>query len=195
MKKEISRKTLELILKTFESVSKDETRLNLNGVRLGFDADGNSIVEATNGHILARHNITENFKDEIVESLIIDRAGQSKLKSFLSSHKYENTFLVDLDVENNRHLKILEKNERDGIILPIIERDYPNTNAVIPKIKEEECIEVAFNPSLLMKLYKSLNGEKRGERVLLKINKNNSLSPIIVESGKNNLGVLMPIKM
>ena len=67
----ISRETLELILKTFESVSTDEIRLNLNGVRIA-KKDKNTIIEATDGHILTRHFlVTDNF--DIKEDIIVDK--------------------------------------------------------------------------------------------------------------------------
>ena len=144
MKQDISRKTLETILKTFEAVSNDETRLHLNGVRIGKDKDGNGIVEATDGHILARHFVTDTFDNQI----IIDRSGKARLKTFLKENKNVFKFIVNIDVETNRNLQIFTGDDRDGIILPVIFREYPNTDAVIPK-PSDDYLEVCFNPSLL----------------------------------------------
>ena len=189
----ISRGTLELILKTFESASTDETRVNLNGVRIA-NKDKGTIVEATDGHILTRHFLVQdNF--ELKEDVIIDKIGKAKLKSFLNSNKHDMKFNIDFDVETNRNLRVYTTDNRDGIVLPVIFREYPKTDAVIPVIKnEDDYLEVSLNPVLLSKLYKSMNGNKRGERVTLKIKKDNEFAPILVESGNNNLGVIMPMR-
>lgn len=189
----ISRGTLELILKTFESTSSDETRVNLNGVRIAKKDDA-TIVEATDGHILTRHFLVQDNFD-LNEEVIVDRSGKSKLKSFLTSNKHNMKFNIDFNVEENRNLRVYTTDNRDGIVLPVIFREYPKTDAVIPVVKnEDDYLEVSLNPALLSKLYKSMNGNKRNERVTLKIRKDNELSPILVESGQNNLGIIMPIR-
>lgn len=192
--KNISRDTLELILKTFESVSTDETRLYLNAVRIGKSKQGENIAEATDGHILTRHFVEDEMPNE---DILIDRVGKAKLKSFLSSNKDCFHFLVDYNVEENSNLRIFTGDERDGVILPVIFRDYPKTCGVIPTVKtESDYIEFGINPSLLAKLYKSMNGEKKRQVVRLKVRKDSpDISPILVESGNNNLGLIMPVRV
>jgi hypothetical protein len=200
----ISRKTLELVLKSFEAVSKDETRLNLNAVRLGSDDNG-LIVESCDGHILSRHLVDEghilsrHLVDEeeltIDEDILIHRDSKSKLKSFITTNKHDNSFLIDTNVEENKNLRIFTSDNRDGVILSVVFRDYPKTDSIIPKVNHDDYLEVNFNPDLLAKLYKSLNGEKRRPKVKLLVKKDNPMSPIVVESGQNNIGLLMPLKV
>ncbi len=191
---EISRKTLELILKNFEAVSKDETRPQLNAVRLGKDKDDNLIVESCDGHILSRHFISEP-ELTLDKDILIHRDSKAKLKTFLTTNKSYVKFLIDTNVEDNRNLRIFTLDSRDGAIMEVVFREYPKTDAVIPKVKREEYMEIAFNPTLLTKLYKSMNGEKRNPKVKLLVKKDNPLAPIMVESGNDNLGVLMPLKI
>lgn len=185
----IKRSTLETILKCFEASSKDETRINLNTVRLGMTKN-QQLVESCDGHILARHYINEP-KLNLENDLLIDSIGKTRIKNFLKEYKYANEFL--LEIEKHNHIKLFTTKKNDGIILPLVFREYPKTDSVIPK--RESGIEISFNPELLIKLYKSLNGEKRHPKVKFIINKDTpDMSPILVESGKDNLGVLMPIK-
>jgi hypothetical protein len=195
--KEIKRNTLELILKSFEASSKDETRPFLNGVRIGKDKDGQSLVEACDGHILSRHYVDEDFTQEI----IIDKTSKASLKSFLNSNKQERVFLLDDNTEENKHLKVLTMDNREGVILPVIFKDYAKTDSVIPKYNDktqEDYLEFSFNPKLLEKLYKSMQGNNSHPRVTFKIRKENSAtSPIIVEASNSldvNIGVLMPVR-
>ena len=190
---EISRNTLELLLQTFEASSKDETRINLNTVRLGRNQDGVMVLDGCDGHILARHYIVEEF--ELDESILIHKVGKSKLSGFLKTNKSYNMFDIDLDVETNRNLRIYTKDQRDGIIMPVVFREYAKIDAVIPtKLKEEDILEISINPELLMRLYKSLNKGSRIPRVVLKVNKNNNTTPIMVSSGESNLGIIMPVR-
>ena len=189
----ISRATLELILKTFESTSTDETRLYLNAVRIA-KKDDQTIVEATDGHILTRHFlIADNF--ELTDDVLIDRVGKAKLKSFLANNKHSGKFSVDFNIEENQNLRLFTTDNRDGVVLPVIFRDYPKTDAVIPVVKnDDDYYNVSINPSLLIKLYKSMNGDSRRQSVTLKVKKDNEFAPILVESGKNNLGIIMPLR-
>lgn len=189
----ISRKTLELILKSFEAVSKDEVRINLNAVRLGSNDNG-LIVESCDGHILSRHFVDEP-ELTIDEDILIHRDSKSKLKSFITINKHDHSFLIDTNVEENRNLRIFTSDNRDGVILSVVFREYAKTDAIIPKVNHDDYLEINFNPDLLAKLYKSLNGEKRRPKVKLLVKKNNPMSPIVVESGQNNIGLLMPLKV
>jgi len=190
---QISKKTLELIVKTFEASSKDETRIHLNSVRL-FNKDGGGVIEATDGHILTRHYVDEIFSEELFiddeEYVLLDIIGKDRIKKFLT----ENKFITGFRLEIKDNMLFLTVNNRDGIILPIICRSYPKTDAVIPK-GYDDVYEVALNPQLITRLYKAMNGEKRSQKVVFKFNKENNLSPVLVESGINNLGVIMPMKV
>jgi hypothetical protein len=191
---EISRRTLELILKSFESVSKDETRLYLNGVKLGRDENGDSIIESCDGHILARHFVIEELPEE---TIIVDKVGKARLKDFLNSNKNSVKFLVDYDVESNNTLNISTLDKRDGVVLPVIFRDYPKTNSIVSGATDKKnTVEISFNPTLLAKLYKSLDGEKRSPLLTLTVSLDNpKTSPIVVKSkNKENLGLLMPMR-
>ena len=190
----ISRATLELILKTFESTSKDETRPQLNAVRIA-KKDDQTIIEATDGHILTRHFLmADNF--ELTQDILIDKIGKAQLKSFLTNNKHVGKFNVDFNVEENRNLRLFTTDNRDGIILPVVFKDYPKTDAVIPVIKnDDDYYSVSINPALLTKLYKSMNGDTRRQTVTLKVKKDDKFSPILVESGKNNLGIIMPVRV
>jgi len=189
----ISRKTLELVLKSFEAVSKDETRINLNAVRLGSDDNG-LVVESCDGHILSRHFVDEE-ELTIDEDILIHRDSKPKLKSFITTNKHDNSFLIDTNVEENRNLRIFTSDNRDGVILSVVFREYAKTDSIIPTIKPDDYLEINFNPELLTKLYKSLSGEKRRPKVKLLIKKDNPMSPIVVESGRDNIGLLMPLKV
>lgn len=189
----ISKKTLELVLKSFEAVSKDEVRINLNAVRLGSDDNG-LIVESCDGHILSRHFVDEP-ELTIDEDILIHRDSKSKLKSFITTNKHDHSFLIDTNVEENRNLRIFTSDNRDGVILSVVFREYAKTDSIIPKVNHDDYLEINFNPDLLAKLYKSLNGEKRNPKVKLLVKKDNPMSPIVVESGRDNIGLLMPLKV
>ena len=92
-------------------------------------------------------------------------------------------------------MRIFTSDNRDGVILSVVFREYAKTDAIIPKVNHDDYLEINFNPDLLAKLYKSLNGEKRRPKVKLLVKKDNPMSPIVVESGQNNIGLLMPLKV
>jgi len=192
---EIKRTTLETILKSFNATSKDETRLMLNGVNLSNNDDGLLSIQATDGHILVKHDTQD--KIELSESITIDRIGSAKLKNFLTANK-DLKFLIDINVEQNNNLQLFTLQKRDGVILPVIQREYVKTGTIISgAVNKKDYIEINFNPVLLEKLYKTMKKTKdRNPRVTFKIDKNSSLSPIVVGCHASDvLGLLMPLKV
>lgn len=195
--KTISRETLELVLQSFESSSKDETRLFLTGVKLGRDHKNRSIVESCDGHILSRHFVDSVAFLGDTNEVIIAPEGKKAIKNLLTNNKYAQEFLVALDT-NNQTISFSNNDQREGITIPLIAREYPKTDALIPSEKVvENYLEIAINPELLARLFKSLNKEKssRNKSVKLRIDKNNNLAPIVVQTQNDTIGLLMPRKV
>lgn len=192
--KTISRETLELILQSFESVSKDETRRNISGVKLGRDDKHRSIVESVDGYILNRHFVDSVAFLGDLEEIVIDQKAKSHIKNLLVNNKYNPEFLASVDVDKQVIIFSTEDG-RESIVAPLVQSDFPKTDHLIPKEKQiENYLEININPDLLMKLFKSLSKEKSTHRknVKLRIDKNNNMSPIVVSTSGDNIGLLMP---
>jgi hypothetical protein len=192
--KTISRETLELVLQSFESVSKDETRRNISGVKLGRDDKHRSIIESTDGYIFNRHFVDSVLFLGDLKEIIIDQKAKSYIKNLLTNNKYNREFLASVDVDK-QVIVFSTQDGRDSVVAPLVQSDFPRLDHFIPDEQQlEKYFEININPDLLMKLFKSMSKEKSTHRkaVKLRISKDNNMSPIIVSTSGDNIGLLMP---
>lgn len=204
--------TLRTIVKLFNVASKDETRVYLCGVQIRKNLDDNRLlVEACDGHILSRFLVDDEELVDLLakqngpDNLIIDRSVENELKAFIKHFSKEGG-----DAEFKTELR-----ERELVVsgggrtanLPLVVREYPKTDSVIPKIRNDEgnlkddFIQIGLNPELLARIAKTIvEIGKSHKGIKLTINKNGTLSPIVVELIEDNgqgheTSILTPMKV
>lgn len=105
--------------------SKDEIRLNLNGVAIA-----NDHLVATNGHILKYVSLGEN-KSEF--NYIMPATSLKILNGLLKKYKIKDEFTVHLNEET-----MIVRNEKFNFKAKLIQREYPKWSAIIPKEYKHE---------------------------------------------------------
>lgn len=192
---EINREFLEIILKLEKTASKDETRSYLCSVNLRRHAKKKDtiILESCDGHILAQRELLHNeLYNKLEKSKILTSEDFTRLKKFLKEWRTTMKFYLTFE-DQYLLVSCTEKTDpRFFIAMKYIDRDYPDTDKVIPKGKPN--VEFGLDAELLLRVVESLGGKKSKQRVLLKIC--NELSGIILKVSKNDdhIGIIMPIK-
>jgi len=167
-----------------KAVTTDKLRPAMCEIQI--DKDGKQLV-ATNGHILAM------IPCEIAEADIARRIRPDVItkarKAEKSLPKYQRTDKINL---NNANATVTLA---DSSIVPnsICEDNYPNWQAVIPKIEESE--EIALNVELLDRLTDAI-GTKSIKIVFDTKHKTQGMKVYPLNDGDNNAwGLLMPLRI
>jgi len=153
----VNRLLLTTLLNYFNVVSKDVTRPQLECVHLVIK-DNVATLEATNGYvaITSKHIVEDNGQEC---NILIKSNSLKTLSVFLSEHKSENMFSIEIDLENN-FLKILVNHY--SIILNLLNRDFPNLLTVMPSLRNEEVNNfIIINPDLIYILRLAVYGKSK----------------------------------
>ena len=165
---QVSRKVLETIVNYRHCMSTDENRIFLCGVAISMSGDQLEI-KATDGYcaIRSKHDIKVGSKDIFTgrPTIIISKISIMKIDSYLKDNKNVPLFLLllndnnYLDIKCNEHVKFIT-------VYPI-ERDYPKTDHIFKKPKEEVLVSgVNFNPNLLSQVMKAIAPTKKMQNQL-----------------------------
>jgi hypothetical protein len=196
---QLTRSFLESLLRLNNCASKDESRIYMNGVNIKPISEGVVEMAATNGYILS--TCTEfcplfELKPDI-ENMIFDRFSVQNLKSLLKEYKTRDLFDFEF---NGDYQIVLKVGEKVVGLLDLISREYINYKPVLDKIlnrNDQDKFSVILNIDYLYKVFESLKTDKKDayKGLVLTFDKNNDMQAIEVKiKGKNNLGVIMPIK-
>jgi len=155
-----------MIDKTFNSMSTDETKYNLNGIFLHRAENNNLRVISTDGHRLSLfQNEIEIEKDIFEKGIIIPRKGIIELKKITES--------IDEDLEislldNN----LVASNNEVLLVIRLIDGDFPDYKRVIPTNLENSAI---INTNKLLQALRRIsilaNEKSRGINLVLTNNK------------------------
>ncbi len=119
----------QMIERTMYAASQDETRYNLNGVHFEVLADEGKIrMVATDGHRLAMvDRAVGSEASDLASGVIVPRKGLAELKRLVDE---EDADEIELGFEGNSGLA-----RKGGVtlLMRLIEGEFPNYNAVIPK--------------------------------------------------------------
>lgn len=179
--KTIKKSTLQTILRAFNSSSKDRTRVNINGVKLS-----KNMIESTDGYILTRYNLELDIDKDIILSNVFKRP----LELFLKDNRHVHEFILEI---NDDSLKI---SALYSIIIPLVNREYPDTSKLVPEMVEDDYYTIKINPEFLKRLQASMGDtSKYNKGMELKISKKGDFSPIVITSSlKDTVGLLMPMR-
>ena len=185
----MKKSSLEKIVRSLEnSVSKDETRLNLGHVLIN-----KTEIIATDGHILSQVALDDEAFLE-AEEIYVHREQLLYLKLILKSLTKHQT-LVERVIVGQKTLQIQDREVSSKDV------NYPNYKVFFPNYTETQ--KIGFDVEYLYSLVTALRNDKRRICVLeFKINRDgktreqslDKASPIIVMSDGNR-GVLMPVRI
>ncbi|MBP1720610.1 MAG: polymerase beta chain [Deltaproteobacteria bacterium] len=123
----------DMISQTFFAMSVDETRINLNGVFLKTEREGNKIdlnMVATDGHRLAMVSIQPGIESspEMEQGIIIPRKGINEIRKLVDDGEEE------IEFGAKKGVCVLKKS---NVVLKVslIDAEYPDYKRVIPKDK------------------------------------------------------------
>lgn len=192
--------TAQVIINLFNSSSKDETRINLNGVNVESLGYGKFKLTSTNGFILSQACIEDdsiNMVDQTSSIIMNTKYNIIQLKQYIKNKK-----CFDSKWTENKVIV------GEIISLSAIHAEFPRVSKILP-IKEGK-IKIAFNVDLLVNLTKVLGKRKKNIVQLcfdvdknFDVNKNfeAKLKPITIIATKEDLKiasidklVLMPCK-
>jgi DNA polymerase III sliding clamp (beta) subunit (PCNA family) len=192
--------TAQVIINLMNAASKDETRSFLMGVNVEKGEDGRVKLTATDGVIMSHAEVMDesiNFDSGRIQnesSFILSRDCLKTLKAYVKDFKNCAPMSSALDYKT---LKI------GDLELPIVDRDYPRYQSIIPK--EEGKKSICFNVDKLTALVKTL-GKRKVNSIKMSFNTDKEgkakLSPIsitaIIDNGLNGDAiqkmVIMPVK-
>jgi DNA polymerase III sliding clamp (beta) subunit (PCNA family) len=182
--------TLKAIVNAFNSASDEATRYHLNHVCLTPRA-GMLTIRATDGHILANFTVEDELfkgmRDKGDYFVSPDSLPMLKalLKEFKNCGEVPSEITDDAIVVKSSQVRIeFEHGKKDGL-------EFPDTQALYPTYLEEPT-QIAFNPELLMDLFKSLKEHEKQSGVVLVVK--NKGAPIRVLCGVRE-GLLMPMRL
>ncbi len=161
-----SKKLNEMIDKTFNSMSTDETKYNLNGIYLHKTENNNLRMISTDGHRLSLFQNEIEINNDIFEKgIIIPRKGIVELKKITENS--ENDLEISL-LDNN----LIVSNNETQLVIRLIDGDFPDYKRVIPTNLENSAI---INTSKLLQALKRIsilaNEKSRGINLVLTENK------------------------
>jgi len=157
-----SKKLNEMIDKTFNSMSIDETKYNLNGIFLHKTEDNNLRVISTDGHRLTLFENELSFEKDIFEKgIIIPRKGITELK------KITETIDDDLEISLSDNNLVIS-NKEILLVIRLIDGDFPDYKRVIPTNLENSA---TINTSKLLQALRRIsilaNEKSRGINLVL----------------------------
>ena len=124
----------DMISQTFFAMSADETRINLNGVLLKTEREGNRVelnMVATDGHRLAMVSIQPGIESspEMEQGIIIPRKGINEIRKLVDDGEEE-----EIEFGAKKGVCVLKKS---NVVLKVslIDAEYPDYKRVIPKDK------------------------------------------------------------
>ena len=180
--------TIEKLINTANTASKDFTRYNLCTVLVKPEGEWVKMV-STDGHKMSINRVRDERLSSILpEKGILVRTDDIKT---LKSMKYKTG--VDAVLKHDTlHIGAL------SIRVELDTSVYPDYEAVIPKLEGVEIKKIAFNVEYLEELLTSLRNEKKTKGIVLEYNATQDNPPIIVKTYSDNaecFGVLMPLRI
>lgn len=163
----ISSKILnKMIDKTFNSMSTDETKYNLNGLFIHKTEENKLRVISTDGHRLTLFQDKETINNTIFDKgIIIPRKGIIELKKI--TENTEDNFEISI-LENN----LIVSNDEILLVIRLIDGDFPDYNRVIPTKLDNFAV---INSNDLLQTLKRIsilaNEKSRGVNLIFKKNK------------------------
>lgn len=195
----VSRSFIETLVNYVNCVSKDDTRVFLQGVCIQYNSADDVKMIATDGFksIDSIHTVEDNEKD--FENLIIHKDDIKTLKNILSNNKDVNQFCITI-VDNNVNFYKKVSNTEDQLLCSFqgINREYPNIERVKPvKFQEQETI--CFNPDFITDLRKAIYGGRKTKygSPKLKFRFSGQSNPLLAQvnhEGIEHTCLLMPIR-
>lgn len=190
--------TFKSIYNLFNVSSKDKTRLHLMTVNCKRTETLNQIqLTSCDGYSMIQEIvIDEDFYIQLENEINIYSSNKLFLKELLKFYKNTPSRDIPVKIENNS-LKTTTPYE---VSLQLCTRDYPpNVATIIPKTPENS-ITIAFNVAFLTSLLKGLDQDTRNKNnIIMTINADNVLTPIIVRAygaEKRHLkACIMPLKI
>lgn len=184
---------LKAIVQAFNCASEDETRYHLCAVLVTAKTNPSTVViEATDGHVLSRVEIADDFALDIGEHrLLVMRDQLPALKIILKSHKripvpasWINGRLV-IGVQEVSGCQVEIKTDKEHGL------KYPDLNQLWPK--QERKWRIGIDPELLTALHKAMqDGNGHTKNVI--IEGYDEISPLVIKCGDNK-GILMPVRL
>ena len=193
MKKE----TLKQIINSFHTASTDETRYHLSCVLLEVK-DKKVTIVSTDGHALTKVMMDDSLLAEHIgdRRYLVTNEQLPILKLMLKEMKYlpESQNMI-LNEDKSIQLKSLEY-ETTLLTEAQLNSKYPNYESIIPAKSAVKPIDkISFNPILLLNITKALGVDKSHGLILQFTGPENPLLITTGNSEKEDLGVLMPMRM
>lgn len=211
---------LETIVRMNHAASTDAMRYFLNGVHVVATTANDSktttwTIQATDGHALAKTVMVtksqstewathakhvEGVKSGAITGTLIDNGefivpsdAMPRLKAFLKT--FPKSMSGELPIKaldmGNKVIRLEALGE--AVEFRAIDGEFPKTKQLFAG-PETRPFKVAFNPELLMNLYKAMKADKRHTCVTMSFDPEGPLSSILVDCGESH-GVLMPIRL
>lgn len=192
--------------------SSDESRPNLQGIRVAQLEGGRVQLEVTDGHELARLTLTPAVADgefPAPESppptqsagLIHRDAWETAFKGLKKSGHHETLPVLDhLEVSLGAEHATLTSTDLEGQnrqTVKLMDGRFPNLEAVLPK--EEPTVTISFNATLLkriMGVLAQISDDKRQPRVKLDVfGPNSPMRFTLQDADLELIGLVMPMRM
>lgn len=162
---------LEMLEKTFHSISNDETRYHLNGVFfLNNDKSKskNYIMVSTDGHRLSLvENLNEASSTNLsLEGIIIPKKGLSEIKKIFELEKDIENFKISIEKS-----QIVISLNCTILIIRLIDGKFPDYNKFIPKNLNQKAV---INKDVFLSSLKrvSLLSNQKSKNITIEFNKN-----------------------
>lgn len=162
---------LEMLDKTFHSISNDETRYHLNGVYFSNNNEKEKsksyIMVSTDGHRLSlAESLEDNKKQLNLEGIIIPKKGLAEIKKIFDLEKEIKNFKISLEKS-----QIVISLNYTILIIRLIDGKFPDYNKFIPKkLKQKAVINKDIFLSSLRRV--SLLSNQKSKNITIELSDN-----------------------
>lgn len=173
--------------------STDEARYHFTGVHLNFQS---GMAEATDGHKAVRISLPKPMDDNAMPtqgSAIIPREACDEIaKAYKKKKSLALVYPVTVDLQAREITLDLVDTKRTW---KLMDAKYPNFSQIIPVIREENSVEVAFQPKYLAQILEALKAEKRMSIVKIRFDRTDTMRPFMVSVEDKEAGICMPCRI
>ncbi|MBE8162410.1 MAG: DNA polymerase III subunit beta [Bdellovibrionaceae bacterium] len=160
---------LEMLEKTFHSISNDETRYHLNGVFFSnreTEKSKDYVMVSTDGHRLSLvESLNENKEQVNLEGIIVPKKGLSEIKKIFDIEKEIENFKISIE-----KAQIVVSLNHTILIIRLIDGKFPDYNKFIPKkTKQKATINKEVFLSALKRV--SLLSNQKSKNITIEFNK------------------------
>lgn len=175
---------VEKFTNLWKAASTEEVRYAIKGIKLDVST---GVVCATDGHILS----VIDAKDELELTDTSHIISVDAWKAAEKARKANKKFTIFIRLENGR--TALYAGSDLIQTFPVVEGNFPNYEAVIPKDDEgKHKFIVCLSAKLLLNLSHALRGDDVKEGVSLFVDDANS--SVLIKQNSGSYGIIMPIR-